>query len=296
MRYVHGFCIHDVDDRLAARLLQYSARHEERFVQFRHHPRNDLCRAHWFYFRTRGLSPSGAQEQAAELTALGVSLMSITEQLEYTAAEIDAAPACLLSATATTGTLLPDADLETFDWNSGCPKCWTGATQTGDLTIEGFSPRRGRFIAATWSGHVLIHAELRHMVEPILAGALFRPIRSRRRDADKWFQIVPTLVLPPMHAETRGMVHSESCSACRRDGHYHTPSVAFQPAYVNLNFQGHGCAATHECWGPSRKWQDDKWRFRVAQPALCVPRAVAAAFRTYARRDTALQPVVVSNS
>ena len=82
-----------------------------------------------------------------------------------------------------------------YDEASGCPNCTSGAKQVGPLFLDLNSIPKGKDIARTISGEVVVSKQFRDAFEAHgLIGAKFAPVRYRRSSSatsEDWLQLVP---------------------------------------------------------------------------------------------------------
>lgn len=109
-----------------------------------------------------------------------------------------------------------------YDLSHACKACGTGAIQLGPLRVRKSDlPTKGT-IFETRGGELLVAQSLKDALERAhVTGAELRQVLSKRdNDLLPWYQLMPTMSLPPMVVSASAVVRSRPCTACDRDGYF----------------------------------------------------------------------------
>ena len=193
-------------------------------------------------------------------------------------------------------------DGTTYDESVGCPRCGTGAVQTGPAVVTASElPKRG-LLCETHNGHPLSKDALTHALRDAeVSGIELRQVVSRRRQQPlPWWQWVLQYTLPKMSQHTRGVVRDTNpgwgCPVCRRDMHGELINVVTEIAYDATDVcleELPDVMATWECHGKSRLKPDPERHLvrGFAQPFVIVKPRVMELLRSLKVREASFEPV-----
>lgn len=110
-----------------------------------------------------------------------------------------------------------------YDISEACSVCGSGARQISPLILKAEDLPAKERVAATYDGEILFPEKVaKRLIDsgfddkalgPVLASAGNRPL--------PWRQLCALAELPPMSAETKGIIREGVCPNCGRDGYFH---------------------------------------------------------------------------
>jgi hypothetical protein len=111
-----------------------------------------------------------------------------------------------------------------FDLSVACRVCGTGAVQTSPLIVAASEIAQTGDIAQTLDGEILVSLSLADALgRERLSGIELRPVVAHRTGREvPWRQLVAKATMPPLAAETVGVVRERPCPTCGRDGFFGT--------------------------------------------------------------------------
>jgi len=184
-----------------------------------------------------------------------------------------------------------------YDLENACRKCGTGAIQTSPLFVRPSDlPKRG-VICQTHSCEILLRGDLAALLTQEQSGEMeLRRVHAStdHRPLD-WFQLIALCTMPPFSESTTGVVISDQCPECNRDGYFDTPTTPRQLVYCrnDMNLSAEPIVAnTHECFGISRLQEPFSKSF-LASPLLLVKPQMLSFMRRHRVARVGFEPVFV---
>ncbi len=117
----------------------------------------------------------------------------------------------------------------TYDLSGACPACGTSAKQTSPVFVDGeeLGNLEGHRASETYGWDIIVDERLAQELERIGAtGLFFREVYAvwwdKRTLKLPWKQICATRTLPPMSPSTTGLVRTQPCEVCWRNGYFRT--------------------------------------------------------------------------
>ena len=236
----------------------------------------------------------GLQNLLSALTAEGVTWSQRREHV-YSDDELMMAPLLAMSVTtAPRGYGGPSYGTE-YDLSQACARCGSGAVQVSPLVLRSSQIPKTGSLFLTLDFDFLFGQRLKEL----LAAEDFRGLELRQARAAKsqnalpWFQLLPRATLPPMAAETKGIVRENPCPQCGRDGYFNDSEAPLEIVYRAEQIESDGLpdiVATYELFGYSalREVFTDS---HFARPLVLIKPRVWAVLPRDAKKRLRFEPV-----
>jgi hypothetical protein len=218
--------------------------------------------------------------------------LSVGRENRYTSRELESAS--LLSVRYTRrarGAGGPESGTR-YDFDDGCPCCGTASRQISELFVKGSLPDQTGLIQLE-TGEWLLSQELADVLAESFRGAELRLTRAKRTgNSLPWLQVRAEATLPRIDAKTTGVVVSEQCVCCSRDGHFGTTREPFELHYApQACSSGSDVMATWEHFGLSRL-RTPRSDTVLAKPGLVISSRLFRGLIAQKVRGLAFTPVI----
>lgn len=140
-----------------------------------------------------------------------------------------------------------------YSLGGACPRCGTGAEQTGPLVLSRFkAPKKDVF--STLNDEILISPRFSDALRARGIQCVRQVLDAESKAPLPVLQLVADVVLPPFAASTTGYVRERACELCKRDGYFGIPHVPMALWYDALpsGLVEKDLLATFERFGNSR--------------------------------------------
>jgi hypothetical protein len=150
---------------------------------------------------------------------------------------------------------------DTYDFSKGCSLCGTGSPQIKPLEIFPSKLPKKNPVCPTLHDHLLVSQSIRDGILDLdPTGLELRQVLSTRGEPVNWWQLIPTIEMPPVSSTTKAIKRSTSlssspCEKCQRDCWFHNSShelamITYDRRDMDFN-SAPDCASTYECFGKS---------------------------------------------
>ncbi len=146
----------------------------------------------------------------------------------------------------------PEAGTE-YNLDVACKKCGSGALVVGPLLLPAFrQPKEPVF--QTLTREVLVSSKVGSILREVGVDCLQEVRNARTRELVAYFELRPSVVLPPFSDRTVGIERENPCPVCKRDGFFGIPYTALTLVYQEKDrpsFSESKVMATFERFGNS---------------------------------------------
>lgn len=195
----------------------------------------------------------------SELSARGITFHERTERV-YDQQELRRCPLLLLRVGRSLAVDAKECGT-TYDLSLGCPACGTGAIQSSPYFLPALGVLDNMGFVKGPKGELFVGSLLRQVLDDLeIANVELRGVRHRDCDTPSaLWQVICTLVMPPMSEATSGIIRDARmppCPSCMQDGHYFSNEVPVEVVYSRESVCQLGMpdwAVTWERFGRSNK-------------------------------------------
>jgi len=120
-----------------------------------------------------------------------------------------------------------------FDLSTACRCCGTGAQQVSPLRLDASNiPKKGTLLLTLDHETAFSTAVAQRLLDSDVSGLELRQIEAcKTGERLPWFQMLADVELPPMTSSTSGLVRSNPCHCCARDGYFDSGAEPLEPVY-----------------------------------------------------------------